>query len=223
MSRLRAGGTSPKRSGYHHGDLRRALLEAGHQVVAERGVDALSLREVARRAEVSPAAPYHHFASKADLVSAIVQGGFEEFTLALQGGADAAGPSAAQRLSGMGLAYVKFAVDNPAIFRLLFRPELRGREADGANAAAMEQAGLRAYQVFIQCVQAAVREGSVQGLSDDVAIAALSAVHGLATLLVDGPIDMSGRSPDKLARIVLRALGAGITTRSPLTDRQRAE
>jgi AcrR family transcriptional regulator len=213
MSRSRSTSAPRKRDGYHHGDLRRSLIEAGREVLAERGVDALSLREVARRAKVSQAAPYHHFADKAELVSAIVQDGFEDFARALRAGADTPGGSALQRLTGMGLAYVRFAVSNPDLFRLLFRPELRGGTREGVAAAAMRRAGATAYQVFLDSVKAAVEEGSVQGSVDDVAVAALSVVHGLSTLLVDGPVDLSQRSPDKLARVVLYALGAGINSR----------
>lgn len=79
-------------------DLRRSLIQAGREVLAERGVDALTLREVARRVKVSQAAPYHHFADKADLVSAIAQQGFEDFAGALRAGAETVGGSALQRL-----------------------------------------------------------------------------------------------------------------------------
>jgi AcrR family transcriptional regulator len=212
MSRSSSSASANKRDRYHHGDLPRSLIQAGLQVLAERGVDALTLREVARRAKVSQAAPYHHFADKADLVSAIVQHGFEDFAGALRAGADAAGGDALQRLSGMGLAYVRFAVANPALFRLLFRPELRGGTRDEPAAEAMERAGSAAYQVFLDAVRAAVEEGSVQGSVEDVAVAALSVVHGLSTLLVDGPIDLRQRPPDTLARVVIAALGAGITS-----------
>lgn len=173
---------------------------------------ALTLREVARRAKVSQAAPYHHFADKADLVSAIAQQGFEDFAGALRAGAETVGGSALQRLTGMGLAYVRFAVANPALFRLLFRPELRGGRREGTAAEAMERAGSAAYQVFLDAVTAAVEEGSVQGSVDDVAVAALSAVHGLSTLLVDGPVDLRQRPPDTLARVVISALGRGTTS-----------
>jgi AcrR family transcriptional regulator len=212
MSRSSSSASANKRDRYHHGDLPRSLIQAGLQVLAERGVDALTLREVARRAKVSQAAPYHHFADKADLVSAIVQHGFEDFAGALGAGADAAGGDALQRLSGMGLAYVRFAVANPALFRLLFRPELRGGTRDEPAAEAMERAGSAAYQVFLDAVRAAVEEGWVQGSVEDVAVAALSVVHGLSTLLVDGPIDLRQRPPDTLARVVISALGAGITS-----------
>jgi AcrR family transcriptional regulator len=212
MSRSSSSASANKRDRYHHGDLPRSLIQAGLQVLAERGVDALTLREVARRAKVSQAAPYHHFADKADLVSAIVQHGFEDFAGALRAGADAAGGDALQRLSGMGLAYVRFAVANPELFRLLFRPELRGGTRDEPAAEAMERAGSAAYQVFLDAVRAAVEEGWVQGSVEDVAVAALSVVHGLSTLLVDGPIDLRQRPPDTLARVVISALGAGITS-----------
>jgi AcrR family transcriptional regulator len=212
MSRSSSTASPNKRDRYHHGDLRRSLIQAGLQVLAERGVDALTLREVARRAKVSQAAPYHHFADKADLVSAIVQHGFEDFAEALGAGADDVGGGALQRLSGMGLAYVRFAVANPELFRLLFRPELRGRTREAPPTQALERAGAAAYQIFLDAVGAAVEEGSVQGSVEDVAVAALSGVHGLSTLLVDGPIDLRQRPPDTLARVVIAALGAGITS-----------
>ena len=210
MSRSRST-APPTRDRYHHGDLRRSLIQAGLQVLADSGVDALSLREVARRAKVSQGAPYHHFAGKAELVSAIVQHGFEDFAGALRAGADAAGGGALQRLTGMGLAYVRFAVANPNLFRLLFRPELRDGTREGPAAEAMARSGSAAYQVFLDAVTAAVTEGSVQGSVEDVAVAALSLVHGLSTLLVDGPVDLRQRPPDTLARVVISALGDGIT------------
>jgi Tetracyclin repressor-like, C-terminal domain len=136
--------------------------------------------------------------------------GFDSFTQVLQAGANARHHSALQRLTGMGLAYVQFAAANPDLFRLLFRPELRDPR-DKAGAATMAKAGMTAHQVFLDCVQAPIEEASVRSSVDDVAIAALRAVHGLATLLVDGPIDLSQRTGDQLARVVLHALGAGIT------------
>lgn len=112
-----------------------------------------------------------------------------------------------------GLAYVRFAVANPALFRLLFRPELRDGTREGPAAEAMARAGSAAYQVFLDAVGAAVEQGSVQGTVEDVAVAALSIVHGLSTLLVDGPVDLRQRPPDTLARVVVSALGSGITSR----------
>jgi hypothetical protein len=105
------------------------------------------------------------------------------------------------------------AVANPNLFRLLFRPELRGPTPERPAAQAMARAGSAAYQVFLDAVMAAVEEGSVQGSVEDVAVASLSIVHGLAILLVDGPVDLSQRAPDTLARVISSALGGGITVR----------
>jgi AcrR family transcriptional regulator len=209
MSRSHSVARPAKRDGYHHGDLRNALVGAGRELLSERGVDGLSLREVARRAQVSQAAPYHHFADKAELVSAIVQRGFEDFAAALRAAAGEAGESALARLMAMGQAYVRFAVGQPQVFRLMFRPELR-EVAAGPAAAAMSRAGEDSYEVFRTAVRAAVAEGSVRGEVDDVAIAAWSIVHGLATLVVDGPVDFGGRSVDDLTGVVLLAIGGGI-------------
>jgi AcrR family transcriptional regulator len=213
MSRSHHGTATRRGDGYHHGDLRRALIEAGREILAEKGLDSLSLREVARRANVSQAAPYHHFADKAELVGAIVESGFGELTEELRSGALEEGGSSLEHLAGMGLAYVRFAVSNPGLFRLLFRPELRNGTESGPVAKAMETAGSASYQVFLNTVREALQKGPVVGSVEDVALAAWSIVHGLATLLVDGPVDIGERPPEELARVVLLALGNGITGR----------
>src|SRR5215472_9845213 len=217
MSRSKLAGPQQRGDGYHHGDLRRALIQAGRQILAEGGVESLSLREVARRAKVSHAAPYHHFDDKADLIAAIVLSGLEDFSHSLR--VDPSPDSnALQRMTEMGLAYVRFAIANPQLFRLLMRPELWGEASRGPASQAMEKAMSATYEMLRETVKAAVDEGSVRGSADDVSIAALSAVHGLSTLLLDGPVDLSGRSPEKLARAVIRSLGTGIMGRSATTE-----
>ena len=109
---------------YHHGKLREALLAAGWELLGERGADALSLREVARRAGVSHAAPYRHFEDRAALLRALAEHGFSLFERRL--GA-CASPAALAR------AYVSFAREQPARFRLMF---------DGDNASASVRAAL---------------------------------------------------------------------------------
>src|SRR5689334_25241030 len=106
--------TTPQRP-YHHGDLRRAILSAALDVIATDGPTALSLRDLARRAGVSHAAPAHHFKDKAGLLTAIAIDGYERLAVALEAGSS---------LLELGAAYVRFALDHPAHFEVMFSPDL---------------------------------------------------------------------------------------------------
>src|SRR5436305_5882874 len=112
---------------YHHGDLRRALIDAARRVLEAEGPSALSLRAVAREAGVSPAAPYHHFKDKTELLEAVAHEGWDMLDAALAA-AKAKAPSAAEAMSELGVAYVCFARDNPALYRVMY-DTARDREA----------------------------------------------------------------------------------------------
>ena len=109
------GGRKP----YHHGDLRRVLLAAAVEAIAERGAAALSLRDLARRAGVSHAAPTHHFRDKAGLLTAVAVEGFARLGAAL---------SEARDFADAGVAYVRFAMTQPGYFAVMFRPVLYHRD-----------------------------------------------------------------------------------------------
>lgn len=169
-------------SDYHHGNLPRALLDAALLVLSEQGVAALSLREVARRAGVSHAAPAHHFKDKTGLLTALAAEGFEKFRLALEAGRDAAGDQALARFAATGSAYVRFAIEHPQHFELMFRHEL----IDLTNPALMES-GRCAYDVLLHAVEAAQKEGLAPHLSVDViATGAWAFGHGMASLWLGG-------------------------------------
>jgi AcrR family transcriptional regulator len=105
---------------YHHGDLSRALVAAGRRILEADGPDALSLRAVAREAGVSPAAPYHHFKDKGELLNAVAAEGWEELGQAIaKARATASDPIAA--MDEIGVAYVCFARQNPALYRIMYR------------------------------------------------------------------------------------------------------
>lgn len=106
---------------YHHGDLRAALIAATEELLVERGPDGFSLREVARRAGVSPAAPAHHFGDAAGLLTAVAALGFEGLTAALREGVASGGKDARAALRGQGIGYVHYALAHPGRFRLMFR------------------------------------------------------------------------------------------------------
>jgi AcrR family transcriptional regulator len=106
---------------YHHGDLHEKLLTAGEEALAEIPIEEVSLREIARRAGVSHAAPKHHFPTMGHLLGEIAARGFVNFTKSLAEAADgSADQSAEARLLAMGRAYFRFAERNPAAYRLMF-------------------------------------------------------------------------------------------------------
>lgn len=105
---------------YHHGDLSRALVAAGRRILEAEGPDALSLRAVAREAGVSPAAPYHHFKDKGELLDAVAGEGWDELGAAI-GKARREAPDPASAITEIGVAYVVFARQNPALYRIMYR------------------------------------------------------------------------------------------------------
>jgi len=102
---------------YHHGDLRRALILAAERILEREGPQALSLRAVAREAGVSPAAPYHHFKDKSDLLNAITEAGFEALGEAIKA---AVASDTENKMTTIGVAYVHFARENPALYRVMY-------------------------------------------------------------------------------------------------------
>ena len=104
---------------YHHGDLRRALIDAARRLLEAEGPTALSLRAVAREAGVSPAAPYHHFKDKGELLDAVAQEGWEMLNAALTA-ARAKALSVHDKMTALGVAYVCFARNNPSLYRVMY-------------------------------------------------------------------------------------------------------
>jgi AcrR family transcriptional regulator len=177
----------PKRDAYHHGDLRAALLAASESILLERGVHGFTLREAARRAGVSPAAPAHHFGDVAGLLSAVAREGFLEFGRRLREADESAGADPFARLKAQGNAYVRFAFAFPARFRLMFRCDLvdmsRGDLAEIANASfATLDTAVRAL--------AGVKAGETLSVAGSGALlASWAMVHGFAHLALEGQFD----------------------------------
>ncbi|HOT83202.1 MAG TPA: helix-turn-helix domain-containing protein, partial [Candidatus Defluviicoccus seviourii] len=109
---------------YHHGDLRTALIQAAENLLAERGLEHFSLREVARRAGVSPAAPKHHFRDTRALLTAIAVRAFDDLATRLEASAQGCPGDRVLRIRAQGSAYVRFALDERARFDLMWRTAL---------------------------------------------------------------------------------------------------
>jgi AcrR family transcriptional regulator len=203
------------RAAYHHGDLQRALLDAARALMAEQQSWDFSLREVARRAGVSHNAPYNHFSDKRDLLAALAADGFARLAACTAAAGQAADPPAA--LLGIGLAYVRFGLDHPALYRLMFATRIKSyAEALPPHLAA---AGAQAKAVLRE----AIRRGADAGLftpTDDrtleiAVLGAWSGVHGLTMLFLDRlPGDAAaGHPPEAVAAAVLRLQLEGLLRR----------
>lgn len=192
---------------YHHGDLRRALMTAALEILHKEQAWDFTLRELARRAGVSHAAPYRHFADKQELLSEVAALGFETLGQRLLQARRQHQANPKTQLSAMGEAYVLFAVENPAHFRLMFGPEL---------------AAERSYPVLAKAAAAtreimaeAVRDSAAAGLfgSSDPqvqALAAWSLVHGLAMLLIDKRVEPMPTDVAALTGAITRAFVHGL-------------
>ena len=181
-------------SSYHHGDLRNALLNAAEQLLREQGPEALTLRACARQAGVSHAAPAHHFGNIAGLLTALACIGFERMWQVQQQQLLQADPTDLYaRAKVAGIAYIQFALDNPALFDLMFRdPRINWQDA------ALIEAFKAARRPVFDAIKAQDNDNST-GTSNIGWIKAWSLVHGFATLATSGLLksaDNSQPQPD---------------------------
>jgi AcrR family transcriptional regulator len=196
-----------RRGNYHHGDLRRALLDATLEFVALKGPEGFTLRAAAKLAHVSDAAPYHHFADKEALLASVAEEGFRKLQAELQkAGASASDARACAR--AMGVAYVLFATRNPSHFRVMVSRTLQhhARHPELARTAAL------AFQLVRDTLISSVGEPELARVpAEQLIYAAWALVHGLAFLAIDGHLGPIGSDEAKLGPFVydILALHAG--------------
>lgn len=182
---------------YHHGQLRETLVAAALDLIRSEGPQGFTLRAVARRAGVSHAAPYRHFADKNALLAFVAEEGFRRLAAFMRARAGAGGTPLA-RLHAIGVAYVLFARENPAHFRVMFAAEIEEKAAYPELMAA----GDAAYQVLVKQVEACQAEGILKtGGREELSLAAWSLVHGLAMLMIDGQLRCADQVPDEAALV----------------------
>jgi len=188
---------------YHHGDLRQALLEATESLLAERGPMGFSLREVARRAGVSPAAPAHHFGSAGGLLTVVATGAFDSFAKALRKGDARGGTNAKARLREQGVEYVGFALRHRGRFRLMFSDVVSPGDA------ALQASGNAAFLVLEDGVRRlfGLAPGApLDAVAWNTLLALWSVVHGYAHLAIEGRLEgcAGGESLGKFVERTLR-------------------
>lgn len=200
-------GDARRQGEYHHGTLREALLSAAEALLLERGLEAFSLRECARRAGVSHGAPAHHFGDARGLLTAFATAGFERMELRMQRYALEADDSPEQRLAAVGRAYVDFALDHPAHFRLMFRSDRLD-----ADDPALKRASAATAQALAWSLSAALEHRGVDiHTLQERCLLAWSAVHGLAMLVLDADLSAFGVTHDKEGSA--RTVAAGLLNR----------
>lgn len=205
----------PSRTGYHHGDLANALAEAATEMASRGGPEAVVLREAARRAGVSAAAAYRHFADHGGLLQAVKERATQALTTAMQAALDRGEPrpdpaaEATRRFRMLGAAYIDFALADPGLFRTAFC-----RPASAPVDLAARLASSRPYQMLAGVLDELAACGLLApGKRPLAEIAAWSAVHGLATLLLDGPlVALTEQERAGAIRRTLDVVLAGIAT-----------
>lgn len=199
---MMAGGAT-KRSGYHHGDLRHAMIEAAEAVLAEKGVGGFTLRECARRAGVSPAAPAHHFGNLAGLLTAIATLGFDDLSATMEAAVAQADACGGDRLAAICEAYLAVALNRPGRFRVVF-----GRLGLKSGDEELRRAAVRAFGILVRETKLALgrdvdggelltRLPSSYGGDPDLAeiLFVWSVTHGFSTMLIDGQLGPFDQQP----------------------------
>ena len=188
-------GVPEARTSYHHGALRETLLDVCLSLVETEGIGAVSLRRVARDAGVSPRAPYNHFPDRASLLAALSGRGFAEVARLLEAAAAAADTPVAA-LVALVRAYVDFARDRPAYFRLMFRPEL----TESVNVPAGHEARDAGFKIVNDVVRGCVDGELIAETQPEVLTVALWGLgHGLASLWTDGELTKQAADLDRTA------------------------
>jgi AcrR family transcriptional regulator len=209
MNKKASGKTKvSQKSGYHHGQLRDSLVNAGLTILSKDGVGGLSLRAVARAVGVSQAAPYRHFADKDALVAEIARQGFLRLTTEMRA-MTAKHRNPDRQLIEAGWAYVRFALENPDHLRVMFTGMVDGSRVH----AELQAASQESFGELVQIIIGGQEKGVIRA-GDPVqsALTAWSLVHGLSMLFLNGQISAEQfgvASEDSLARFCIQMLKDG--------------
>lgn len=172
----------PEKRGYHHGDLRAALIDTGMALIEQRDAEQLSLREVARLVGVSAPAVYRHFPDKAALIEALAREGLNRLGAA-QMAAAARETSPVDAFNAIGRAYVRFAIAHPALFRMMMN-----FEPSAQHLADIPAGGANPMKLLRETVASLAPPGTSAAMLRIVVLRAWAQVHGLAMLMLDGQV-----------------------------------
>ncbi len=188
-----------KKFKYHHGQLREALIESALHILREKGIEALSLRNLAKATQVTQAAPYSHFRDKDELLAAIAETGFQR--LALQMAEDATGQKDTQgRIEKLVSSYIRFAQENKPMFRLMFSREL----AEMKRYPTLAMTAGKSYSLISAALS---RRTAATEDALFMTVAIWSLCHGLTTLIIDDKINLEQYGAANIDAFVQRTVG----------------
>jgi AcrR family transcriptional regulator len=169
---------------YHHGNLRTALLAQAERTLRERGVEQLTLRDLARQVGVSHGAPRRHFADRQALLDALAETGFARLQAELRTAVEAAGDDFRPRLQATAAAYIRFATRDAALLELMFAG--KHRDASGA----LNEAAERAFSIMLELIQQGQANGVLEpGDPERVGLVLFATMQGIAALVNAGIVD----------------------------------
>jgi AcrR family transcriptional regulator len=201
------------RDRYHHGDLRRALLDEALRTIQQDGVDALTLRTIGVRLGVSRTALYRHFTDKRALLSSVATEGFRLLTERLLNAWKAGG---IRGFNAMGVAYIRFAMGNPSHYRVMFG----GFVDDGPRDDDLMRESTAAFQALVDAIVALQQEGAVRK-DDALQLAQFiwAVVHGVSMLIIDGQLAHHRAPIDDLIQFAVERINTGVARSLRQNDR----
>lgn len=188
---------------YHHGDLRDALLDATLAMLQDNEAHLIGFRELARRLEVSRTAPYRHFESVEHLLATVVEEGFRKFVQALRAVTENPKITGKERFLELGIAYVQFALDQAAYYRLMFDP----RFFEKGRFPVITSLSSQAFGLLKATIAACLPQGATEDEKNQLANLAWASVHGMARLFIDGPWQHVKQRPHFIRQSCQRLLG----------------
>ena len=174
---------APRKTDYHHGDLRRALMVAASELLEEVGYEGFTLRKCAARAGVSPSAPAHHFKDANGLLTSLAVEGFQSLSSKLREKFMSTSKDAENPCSVAAVEYLRFAKNNPALYKVMFgsRLDAENPELKAASKASFENLHLSVSEIFPDKSREDINAISVQ---------MWSSIHGLSMLLIEGRLNI---------------------------------